>query len=311
MEKRGYLELPFSWIFALIVGAFILFIAILLIVKITKTETSSQDIQTSKAIGVLLNSLELSYEEGTSNSIQLPQYSKVYSTCSNSGNYFGTQGILVNEKLYNKWQKSSSQVSFQDKYLFIENFSEGKNFYIFSKSFYFPFKVATLTYMTPTNKDYCFVNPPYEIRMEISKINQENLRVLGSNCTENSLRICFSQNAQDCHAIVDYNEGYLIKNHAKFWFSGNALMYAALFSDKDLYECQVKRLIKRASSLTDLYREKLLLSSYSDCSTDILSNLDIFASYLDFFNNSKDFQNSFSMLNELNSKNQYSICRLW
>jgi hypothetical protein len=88
-------------------------------------------------------------------------------------------------------------------------------------------------------------------------------------------------------------------------------MYAALFSDKDLYECQVKRLIKRASSLTDLYREKLLLSSYSDCSTDILSNLDIFASYLDFFNNSKDFQNSFSMLNELNSKNQYSICRLW
>ena len=48
MKKRGYLELPFSWIFALIVGAFILFIAILLIVRITKTETSSSDIQTSK-----------------------------------------------------------------------------------------------------------------------------------------------------------------------------------------------------------------------------------------------------------------------
>ena len=45
MKKRGYLELPFSWVFALIVGAFILFIAILLIVRITKTETSSQDIQ--------------------------------------------------------------------------------------------------------------------------------------------------------------------------------------------------------------------------------------------------------------------------
>lgn len=311
MKKRGYLELPFSWMFALIVGAFILFIAILLIVRVTNTETSSQDIQTSKSIGILLNSLELSYEEGISNSISLPQYSRIYSTCSASGNYFGTQGILVNEKLYNKWQKSSSQVTFQDKYLFLENFSEGKNFYIFSKSFYFPFKIATLTYLTPVDKSYCFVNPPYEIKTEISKISQDNLRVLGENCTENSLRICFSSNAQDCYVTVNYNEGYLIKNNTKFVFYGNSLMYAAIFSDKDLYECQVNRLIKRADSLSEIYREKLLLSSYSDCGSDILSNLDSFISYLNSFKNSKDFQNSQQMLNDLNAKNQYSTCRLW
>ena len=310
MKKRGYLELPFSWIFALIVGAFILFIAILLIVRITKTETSSSDIQTSKEIGILLNSLEISYEEGVSNSITLPQYSRIYSVCSNSGS-FGNQGIIVNEKLYNKWQKSYLQASLQDQYLFLENFSEGRVFYIFSKSFDFPFKVATLTYFTPTTKSYCFVNPPYEIKTEISKIDQDNLRVLGENCTEDSLRICFSAVAQDCYVTVNYNQNYLIKNNTRFDYYKNALMYAAIFSDKDLYECQVKRLIQRANSLVDIYEKKIFLSSYSDCSKDISSSLGLFSSYLDSFTKSKDFQTASQILNDLNAKNQYFLCKLW
>jgi len=311
MEKKAYLEIQFSWIFALIVGAIILFFAIFMVIKFVKTESSSQNIQTSKEIGILLNSLETSYEEGTSNLIALPQYSKLYSTCSNSGN-FGTQGILVNEKVYGKWQESKIPAIFEDKYLFLDNLSEGIDFYVFSKPFEFPFKVATLTYLTSSIQQYCFINPPTSVKEEIIKLEQTNLVVSESNCTsESPIRICFSSGSLNCDITVKYNEKFLVKEGKTFWFVDDASMYAGIFSVKDQYECQMKRLMKRANSLSEIYKEKILLNTYSSCKSDVLLDLESFISYLNSYSDSKDFKSSNLILTELENKNKYSLCRLW
>ena len=49
--KKGFLQISFAWLFALIVGAFVLFLAIYSITKIISTENTAQDAKASKQIG--------------------------------------------------------------------------------------------------------------------------------------------------------------------------------------------------------------------------------------------------------------------
>ena len=309
--KKAYLDIQFSWIFAIIVGAIILFFAIFMVVKLVKTESSSQNVQTSKEISVLLNSLETSYEQGVSSLISLPQYSRIYSTCSASGN-FGSQGILVNEKIYGKWKESKIPLILEDKYLFIDNYAESREFYVFSKPFEFPFKIATLTYLTSSNQQYCFINPPTAIRDEIIKLEQDNFVVSESNCTsESPVKICYSSGFLNCDINVKYSENFLVKDGKTYWFVDDASMYAGIFSTKEQYECQMKRLVKRVNSLSEIYKEKILLNTYSTCKSDVLNELESFIFYLNSYSDSKDFKNSRLILTELESENKYSGCRLW
>ena len=72
MNKRGFLQISFAWLFAIIIGAFILVLAIYASTKIIKTEQLSLDAKTAKEIGVLLNPLETGFETGKTTSIKLP-----------------------------------------------------------------------------------------------------------------------------------------------------------------------------------------------------------------------------------------------
>ena len=307
MKKKGFLEIPFGWLFALIVGMFILFLAIYLSIKLINTENTAQNAELAKGIGILTDPLETGFEEGSVSNLNLATNTRIYNKCEDYGT-FGRQIISTSQQSFGKWTEIGVDVSFYNKYLFSENYIEGKNFYIFSKPFEFPFKIADLIYIIPSGQQYCFVEAPNDISKEISDLGLNILNVKNfNNCPKTSVKVCFDSSG--CDILVKINEKSVTKQSEKVFYINNALMYAAIFSDKEIYECQLKRLMERTSVLSSIYDQKAILVSQKNCRTNIdLTGLNNLASS---FNNSIDIRAMGSLVDDLNQKYGAEECKLW
>ncbi len=305
MKKNAYLQISFAWLFAIIVGAFILFLAIYGVTQLMGTEQEALDAKTGKEIGILLNPLETSFETAKVTSFTVPVETRIYNKCDNYG-MFGKQIIQISQKSFNKWTETEIDISFPNKYIFSEKEVEGKKFYVFSKPFDFPFKVTDLIYMFSSLKKYCFIDAPENIKDEISDLNQKNL--LLEDCPDDGIKVC-SGGGSDCDIIV-YGD-YVEKDGENMYFEGDALMYAAVFADPEIYERQLKRLMKRTGHLALLYENKAdFISQTAGCYSDL--NQDLFelndaassldnSAYLGLIN-----------VNDIKEKNEANWeCRLW
>jgi hypothetical protein len=307
MEKRGYLQISFAWLFAIIVGVFILFLAIFLSTKIISRGQEISEAKTGKEIGILLNPLETGFETGKTNSFSIPVETRIYNNCSDFGN-FGRQLIGISQKSFNKWVETEVNAGFSNKYIFSKSVVEGKNFYLFSKPFNLPFKVSDVIYMTSSLEDYCFINAPSDIKRELQRLNQKNLLV--DNCSSNSISVCFQK--RNCDINVFYDSGYVEKNKEKLYFEDDALMYAAVFSDKKLYECQTKRLMKRIESLALLYQNKETFISKTGCSSNLNVDLEVLKKSAGDFRDSSNIRQISVIAKDIGDKNQYNVdCKLW
>ena len=308
--KRGFLQLPFSWLFAIIVGAIILFFAIYAATKLIGTETSASSAQTGKEISVLLNPLETSFGEESTTPLTISVDSRLANKCSSFGN-FGTDQIIVSQKNAGKWQENTVGPSSENKYIFSENLTEGRQFYLFSKPLDLPFKISDLIYLTSANTNYCFIGAGKDIQSELTSLDQGNLFV--TNCPSGSIKVCFDWD-QTCDINVDTYQKSVEKNGSTVYFETDALMFGAIFSDPVIYECQVKRLMKRLNELTGIYNDKeTLISSITNgtCSTDInLLPLEGAASGL---RSSSDLIDVKMASDDAYAANQFvqSGCRLW
>jgi len=85
------------------------------------------------------------------------------------------------------------------------------------------------------------------------------------------------------------------------------LMYAAIFSDAVVYECQLKRLMKRTGQLALLYKDKAaFVSQTAGCNT----NLNLIG--LSNAANSWNLNLVSSLAEDIKIKNEdNSECRLW
>jgi len=267
-QKKGALEISFKWIFALILGAIILFLAIFLVSKMIKTGDTEQSAKTSKNIGVLTNNLETGFASGVTNTLSMPVETRIYNDCVLDEN-FGRQRIRTSQKSLGKWTETDLEVGFPNKYYFSSTPVEGKEFFLFSKPFEFPFKVADLIYITSADKKYCFINPREDIEEEIDYLDQKNI-LLGNNCTGEEIKVCFS-GSFDCDIIVEDN--FVTKDGKILYYEGDALMYAAIFSDVGVYECQVKRLMLRTIQLASLYKDKENFVGRTGCSSNLAPDL--------------------------------------
>lgn len=307
MKKRGFLQISFAWLFAIIVGGFILFLAIYASTKIIKTEQTSLDAGTAKEIGVLLNPLETGFETGKKNSITLPAETRIYNRCNNDG-VFGRQIIKISQKSFDRWTDTNVNVGFSNKYIFSENFVEGKKFFLFSKPFEFPFKVTDLIYLISSDKKYCFVDAPDKIKDEILDLNQENL--FTKNCPENSVKVCFD--SKNCDISVNYGGRYIDKNNETMYFYGDALMYAAIFSEKEIYECQLKRVMQRGEQLALLYKDKAEFVSRVECNSNLNSDLLELGNLENSLGGSENLNNYIiNLMDNMNQKNNLAECKLW
>jgi len=305
MKKRGALQISFSWLFAIIVGAFILFLAIYAAVKFINVGDTEQSVRTGKEIGILLTPFATSVESAKTSTLTMPIESRIYAKCEED-NIFGKQILQVSQKSFNKWVETDLDVVFYNKYLFTENPAEGKNFYIFSKPFAFPFKVADLIYLSPAEKKYCFSNAPEEIKEELESLNQKNL--LTKDCPDESIKVCFESNS-NCEIIVNYNLGYLNKKEKRVYFETNALMYAAIFSSPDIYECQLKRLMQRTNQLALLYRDKANFVSRTGCTSNL--NLLELSSLTNNLESSANLAYIKNLVDKIKEDNYIADCRIY
>lgn len=310
-KKRGFIELSFAWLFGIIAGAIILALAIFAATRIINIGQSATGAETQNQIAVLLNPLETSFQTGQLVSLGLPVETRIYNECDHRSGIFGEQIISVSQQNLGRWSARTSGTAFQNKYIFSENVLEGKQFFIFSKPFDFPFKISDVIYMTSSSKEYCFVNPPDDIYEELFNLNEKNI-LLGtdfSNCSSASIKICF--HGEDCDVKVSYNQGVVNKSGNITIFYGDALMYGAIFSDKGLYECQLKRLMERATQLSSLYLQKGNTIERAGCSSDLTSDLSFFGSLTNSFSSSQDINNLIFNINQMQQKNDATICKLW
>jgi hypothetical protein len=305
-SKKG-IEFSFTWLFAVIVGAFILFLAIYAATKIIQGGGAEQNTEVAKEIGVLLDPLETGFEAGVSSSISLNSETRIYNGCNNLGN-FGNQKIQVSQKSFGKWTDLGLEQEFQNKYIFSGQYAEGKTFLIFSKPFDFPFKAGDLIYLAPSSDVYCFMNPPKSVEDELSKMGQENLLVNNCSGIKSAINVCFNAGT-DCGINVRYNQGYVDKNGTRLYFNDDALMYGAIFSDSQVYECQVQRLMKRANQLVNLYEKKANLLGQEGCDSNL--ELSSFSSGLGSYQNSLGLSFLAIIANNIGEENDASPCRLW
>lgn len=310
-RKKGALEISFGWLFALVAGAIILFFAIYFSTKLINTQQTTVSAETGKEIGILLDPLETSFESAQTTSITIPAETRIHNKCDLTGN-FGEQSIQLDQQSFGKWVKTDVNVFFENKYIFSSEEMEGKKFYIFSKPFDFPFKIADLFYMTSSNEVYCFENAPDEIATEINHLNQSNL--LTENCSLNEITVCFGSSG--CNVSVDYNAGTVEKNGDVMYFAGagedsNSLMYAAIFSNKDVYECQVNRLMLRTKEISLLYQNNELITAKKGCDTNLIGDFNVFSDMISSYNSSQDLGIVKMQADNIEQKNEARMCRLW
>lgn len=305
--RKAQLDTSFTWIFALIVGAIILGFALYMSSKIFNIGEETVDAKTAKQISVLLNPLQLGIEDFKSSSMAFSSQTRIFNTCTTARS-FGEQKILVSQKSFGEWTNTNMDVSFNNIYIYSNAMIEGQKFTIFAKKFEFPYKVADLIYMIPQEKEYCFVEAPENIKDEVERFNLKNLI---TNCSSNSIKVCFKGDS-NCNILVNYEKQTIERDKTTIYFSDDALMYAGIFSEPQIYECQLKRLMKKTAILADLYKEKASFISRAGCSSNVDSDLIAFSSLV---SNLKDSSGIFSLsdyakdLGEKNDAN--SNCRLW
>lgn len=310
-SRKGFIQISFPWLFAIIVGIFIIFLAIYGVTKLIKTEQTVQDIKTSKEIGILLNPLETGFEDVKKPTpLGFPVDTRMYNDCTIDGQ-FGKQIIRVSQKSFNQWTDTDIDIGFSNKYFFSKDIVEGKEMFVFSKPFKFPFKVTDLLYLISSNEVYCFINPPNDIEEELEDIGSENL--LSENCSniKNVTKVCFT-GGSNCDVNVNTVSQSIEKREGKVYYEGDALMYAGIFSEPEIYECQLQRIMKRLKILTELYNNKAVLIIASNCNTNLEGDLLQLNSLADSFQDSVDLFKMTDTVNEIERKNNdNSRCKLW
>ncbi len=323
-RKNAQLNISFAWIFAIVVGAFILFLAIYGVTKFVNIQKTQQGAETGKEISVLLNPLESSFETTEMVTIYAPTETRIFFECENpkSSEVFGKQKIWTLQKVYNSWTPTKVEISSRNRYVFSENPVEGKSFVAFSKPFEFPperrtdssFKVADLIYIFPSDEKYCFTDADEEIIEELDLL-QNNSRIKNfyfDDCPTGSKKICFDSDSEDCYAKINYNSGIVEKNSEGVYFETDALMYAAIFSENSEYECQIGRIMARAKQLAEIYEIKSEMEKNQSCPGVLDADLIIFKTLLNSYNNSEDLSYIANQAEQLNARNSMQgDCKLW
>jgi len=314
MNKKAF-EFSFAWLFAMIVGAAILFIAVYAAITLVQTSRYQSDTITAAQLGILLNPIETSLESGKYAVIEFPDEARVFNNCIDVGN-FGQQGIstAVKSGIGKEFQRPGVESVFFSKYIFSSDVEEGKRLHIFVKPFEMPYKIADLIFASA--KEYCFVSPPRDIEDEIDDLNIENIKVVFGieECLSENRKVCFSN--VGCDVDVNPQAQTVTVNDqgsSETVYYEGSLVYGAIFASPKIYECQVKRLMKRSSELAHLYNAKTEFLEAQGCASNLAIDLVFFSSVSQINNDENSFklQEISSFSEDLGRRNGLLSCKLF
>ena len=317
-SKKAF-EMSFAWMFSIITGAIILFLAIYMTMQFIAPQRHISQSELARSLSALLDPLETGKGVAVESTvIELAREARIYNKCymSDENDNFGRQGISMATKsgIGKQWQTPGEETSLQNKYIFSNSTVKGKNFYIMVKQFEMPFKVADLIFLY--DEKYCFVSPPRWIEDDVGNAKNIKINDATSGCEEGSITICFSSYGCDVD-VADYSNdnsfssGSLEKDGYTMVYSGS-LIYAAIFSDSGMYECNLARLMARLEKLAKLYLEKSRLIE-PECSSGLNTELADLANKAMALkqedNPSQHLADVISIADDINDKN--SICRIF
>jgi len=305
---RKGIEFSFAWLFSIVAGAVIIFLAIYAGARMISSSQYQASTATAKELSIIFEPLETGLASGMSTQAVLSSETRIYNDCMMTG-IFGKEEISLATKSGRSWSAPGGKIPIENKYLFSENIVEGKKIYFFSMPFEFPFKVADMIVMF--SKEYCLLNAPGFIEEDIENLNLGNVK-FNENCSKDSVQVCFGAGTKcDVAAYSNdgYETGYVTRGYEKVYFIKN-LLYPAIFSDAASYECNVKRLMKKASQLALVYRDESNLLSVK-CSVVSGSSLSDFAIQAAKVNSSSQIALLAGSANIIDSDNNFAECRLW
>lgn len=318
MNRRGF-EFSFAWMFAIIVGAVILFLALYAGGGILGTTREEIDSTTAAQLATILNPLETSLESSKYYKVSFSEETRIYTSCSLEGN-FGRQGIstAVKSDIGEEWKLPGAETSNYNKYFFTNKIIQGRDLHFFAVPFSFPYKVSDI--MVGYDEEYCFISPPEIVKEEIEALDLPEIKnvVNRGECGDGEKEVCFEGSGCDIDVTVNEHSygngidslyGTVSKNTKKVYFEG-PLIYGAIFSDADLYECQTERIMKRAAELAQLYAAKGDFLSGKGCGGSLGPELVQFAETAKI-SNSEDLVKVEREANELRRRNELLACKLF
>ena len=325
MRNKNALEFGFEWLFAVMIGGLVIFLAIYAASKFIETGNLQKGSEVGKEIGILLTPFETGLEIEKTNKITTKEETTIYNDCSSEGN-FGVQKISAGVKsgFGDKVVKPGAISTYKNRYLFSESSVTGKEFYVLSKLFEFPFKVGDLIIVWSEKQKYCFVDlGSYpEVKEDIKELRLKNILNVSStrDCPADSKKVCFGGTDRECDILVNGNSAAHRESGGDkvVYYSStdnNALLYAAIFSKPELYDCQIKRLMKRALNIAKLYKDKSGFLEIRGCGAPGLNSY--FISYENYVNgvannaNNPDITRAEQAAEELGRRNGDLICPIF
>ncbi len=284
MNRRGF-EMSFAWIFSIIVGAVIIFLAVYAALELGYGEREVADSIAAQELQGLFYPLTTTGESASKpGNISFPTSTRLSTSCLAEG-VFGIQEIRIATRsgVGNPWQEAGVPARSSTTYLFAANLTEGKDFFTLVQPFNFPFKIGDI--ITLWNGQYCFINPPQEISNEIESLHLDAsgfiVSATSTSCPARSTQICFLGGvaASTCTITVDVAGRRVIKQRQTLSYE-KPLFYAAIVADSALYECQVQRMFHRSAELARLYRSKsefVAARSHTACSAALQPELSAYA----------------------------------
>ena len=296
MNKRG-IEIGFNLIFAILAGSVILFLAIYGASKFIGNQENTLNTESAAQIASILDPLETGLASGKASQIDFVKESQTDYECDEFNNEpFGTESVSFKEKgNINAAQK----VSVKDKYIFADSPVIRKSYFIFSMPFFMAYKVADINVIG--SRDYCFYSASDDVIKDVSNLNLKNIAFLNSSQVCRGISVCFNEKP-NCDIKVSLANNYVQKNGKRLYYE-NSLMYAAIFSSPDVYECNVKRLKNKFDELGSVYVGKLGILEKNGCSTNIADKLNSIKGNI---NSSRELITLEPTLNEIDQINSAS-----
>jgi len=304
-------QFNFVWLFAIVAGGAILFLAIYGTLRFGDTARFQSDTEIAKSIAIITDPLQAGFAEGSFGKILFRQETRINNVCFD--NEFGKNDISVatRSSVGEEWNLPGGATSIHNKYIFSSGKSSGLDYYVFSKPFNFPYEVSDLIFLTSEN--YCFVNAPDGV----PGLDVPNIEV--NNCSvADAVRVCFGSGS-DCDVMVYgscssgcdsvFDEGVVVKGGIDMRYVGS-LMYGAIFSDKGIYDCNVRRLTYRAGKIAEEFVDKADLMDARGCNTNLKPDL-IFWGAMVGNASVDDLASLRGMANMIERKNGQEGCGMW
>ena len=140
-------------------------------------------------------------------------------------------------------------------------------------------------------------------------MNSEQFQI-NSSCS--GIKVCFSSNPDCDIEVIDYDngQGYVRKANRNLYFT-QGLLYGAIISSPEFYECNVKRMIARVSSLSQIYLDKEKLMNLRNCNSDLETELGVLKSAADNFESSAGLVEIETDARVLSLRNNIANCNLF